>query len=187
VLSVGETGVVRVIANDAYAAAVSPDHQTIVYADGFGNLQAIPVVGGSPTYLGVSGIGAYLDSNATSAFSPDSTRIVIAYSDATFSQPIDAIVKLDGSGVTSLSGFTGWTVDWSPNGQTIAFAGTDTSGQPALATYNADGSGFTELVTGQRLAEPKFSPDSTKIGLLDAILLDPTDTSSATNEYAVYG
>lgn len=107
---------------------VSPDGRTIAYSDGNGMLRTVPVGGGTSTGLGVAG--------QAPTWSPDGTQIAYIRATGPTADPQSRLHVYSVSGgtdrtlpIADAGGTVGIaTVAWSPDGQSLVYTATTTSG-----------------------------------------------------------
>jgi TolB protein len=131
------------------------------------------------------------------SISPDGTMVVFAREELGVLEPLPSaiyVVGIDGSGLTRLTGPAWVAVDpaWSPDGTSIAFAGSSPGGPSGIFVMSADGSS-PHLVPGTddtEVAGPTWSPDGSRIAFaapndidwdIESVALDGSDLSLVTS------
>src|SRR5262249_10153880 len=145
----------------------SPDGSKIAYLHGefFGPIDYPPAADATLAVMNADGSGrrdltaAGQLNHDSLTWSPDAKQL--AYVDA--AGRIE-VVNVDGSGSLELG--SGYDPAWSPDGSKIAFAGADSSNNPAIFVMHPDGSGVQELASFPRTDRLEtdgttWSPDGT--------------------------
>jgi Tol biopolymer transport system component len=131
----------------------TPRHGTELYT--------VPASGGKPQRVSI-GL-THVETLAGYGWSPDSTRLAFAGGVASTGRISLILAAADGSAFVSIAqpeGCCGWagedSVDWSPDGSTIAFSHSD-----EIWTVHPDGTGMTRLLSGvHAYGDPEWSPTS---------------------------
>jgi Tol biopolymer transport system component len=154
----------------AHGASISPDGSQVIYdapsEDTWRSaIYVVDTQGGTPRLLLSGGRRFYpvagrsiLSWLSNPAYSPGGDEI--AYFDHQLDGPSQLrVMNADGTGVRVVLDGTGYhvsTLTWSPDGERLAWAGSD-----GIYVVDADGSGLTLAIPGG--ADPSWSPDGARI------------------------
>jgi len=146
----------RVLFNDGFPGAWSPDGNRIAFGRGDG----IFVINAD----GSGGLVRVAEPQYVTDWSPDGRQLLLG-NNSSGRFDIYAL-NLDGSGVTQLTVNAGnnGSANWSPDGTRIAFSSDRDGGHLHVFVMNADGTGVTQLTAGNFNDDiPGWSPDGTQL------------------------
>ncbi len=154
------------LSNDPSAWYVSPDWSPdgtrIVYARN-GQIWVMNADGTNRIQLTVTGVGG----KGWPVWSPDGSKIAYLFDGNGFEPPSINVMNADGSNERLLTFTDSFKrIDWSPNGDRIAFSALGGPGCEYIYVINADGTGQPAIVNSKLCGSnvhPKWSPDGSKI------------------------
>jgi TolB protein len=161
------SGVQRLTTIEGEYPAWSPESERIAFESqqpgAFGNNPNYDIVVMNADGSGATRLTTYAGVDQGAAWSPDGTRIAFqsARCDtgrSAGSGPMEDIfvMSADGSGQTRLTHAGGYRPAWSPDGTMLVFQGG--CGGIGLCVMNADGSGLTQLLSGEEWNFPSWIP-----------------------------